>query len=163
MEGNFNDFDHSWSGPGTNLQKVIKMYLKTLFFSIVRYFKIILLLLFCAYFDSCDVRGTPNLTLKLFSFFQFNKMSFCWKISHPFPKANLCPIFDRVWARLKKKKKTREGGSQYGRYEAFLMFFCGSHFIRRTCATKPNIFTIWVLESWNWNLSTPILHSGHKV
>ena len=118
MEGNFNDFDHSWSGPGTNLQKVIKMYLKTLFFSIVRYFKIILLLLFCAYFDSCDVRGTPNLTLKLFSFFQFNKMSFCWKISHPFPKANLCPIFDRVWARLK-----REGGSQYGRYEAFLMFF----------------------------------------
>ena len=138
-----------------------KNVFKNTFFSIVRYFKIILLLLFCAYFDSCDVRGTPNLTLKLFSFFQFNKMSFCWKISHPFPKANLCPIFDRVWARL--KKKTREGGSQYGRYEAFLMFFCCSHFIRRTCATKPNIFTIWVLESWNWNLSTPILHSGHKV
>ena len=112
MEGNFNNFDHSWSGPGTNLQKVIKMYLKTLFFSIVRYFKIILLLLFCAYFDSCDVRGTPNLTLKLFSFFQFNKMSFCWKISHPFPKANLCPIFDRVWARLKKNNKKNEGGRE---------------------------------------------------
>ena len=108
MEGNFNDFDHSWSGHGTNLQKVIKMYLKTLFFncSLLQNNSFII---FCAYFDSCDVRGTPHLTFKLFSFFQFNKMSFCWKISHPFPKANLCPIFDRVWARLKKKN---EGGRE---------------------------------------------------
>ena len=99
-----------------------KNVFKNTFFSIVRYFKIILLLLFCAYFDSCDVRGTPNLTLKLFSFFQFNKMSFCWKISHPFPKANLCPIFDRVWARLKKKKKKR--GREGANMDAMKPFWC---------------------------------------
>ena len=87
---------------GTNLQRVTKTYEMFYFFTSLAHccFKIFIKLYFWPYYEKYDVWGTPNLTLKMHLLIKrlliLQNENSCRKISHHFPKANLCPILHRV-------------------------------------------------------------------